>query len=406
MGVEGPLALGGAQTFQDGPVFRIGGQVVDFMRISVDIVKLFNGLARTGKKGGGGGQFTLGLHAANLLHGGALLRRIHVLIVRAREFEVAQIAIARVAHGADHVIALVHAIANAVDVLARLQAGAEERLTVHVRRHRQAAEVEHGGAKIDQADQRIADAIERGLAHGAQRLRHAHDERDAGAAFIQPALGARKADAVVAPEEDDGVVFEAGVGDLFELVAQPVVHRREALVDVGPVATGFGSIGVVGRQGGELAGVLQLVELQTLDVGRVGGAAPGIAALMRHLLIEDGKEGLAGRAIAPVRFGRVLVPGCGRHGKVVVGLRVVRAIVAGVAQILREAAHAGRKLDAAAHVHGAQSAGVDAGDDAGARGRADASHGIGAGEAYAFFRERVGVRGDGVRIAVAAKHRA
>ena len=209
---------------------------------------------------------------------------------------------------------------------------------------------------------------------------------------------------MVAPEEDDGVVFEADVGDLFELVAEPIVHGGEALVDVGPVAARFRRIGVVGRQGGELAGLLQLVGLQALDIGRMGGTAAGIAALVRYLLIEDGEEGLTGGAIAPVRLRRAFVPSRGGNGKVVVGLRVVRTVVAGVAQVLREATYVGRKLDAAAHVHGAQGAGVHTGDDAGARGRADASHRIGAGEAYTFFRQRVGVRGDRVRIAVAAKH--
>ena len=84
------------------------------------------------------------------------------------------------------------------------------------------------------------------------------DERNSGAGVVKPAFGTRESDAMIGPEEDDGVFGEAVFLELGKKVAGPGVHCGDDFVVALPVfAHGWG-VRIVWRQGGELGGVLTL----------------------------------------------------------------------------------------------------------------------------------------------------
>ncbi len=127
-------------------------------------------------------------------------------------------------------------------------------------------------------------------------------------------------------------------------------------------------------------------------------------------MLIDAEEGHAGGAVAPVGLVGALVPGGEGRGlnlvgltEVVVGLRIVGAVVTGGAEVLGEALDLRGRDALTAHVAGAEGGGIHAGDDGGARGGADAVDGEGVGVAGALSGEVVQVGGAGVGVAVAAK---
>ena len=97
---------------------------------------------------------------------------------------------------------------------------------------------------------------------------------------VRPALAARHAGAVVAVEEDDGVVGEAV---LLELVEQPpglAVHGRDVVVILRPVLPHLRRVGMIGGHA-DLRGVVNQRVRPLADL-----------ALVRDHVVEDREERL------------------------------------------------------------------------------------------------------------------
>ena len=127
---------------------------------------------------------------------------------------------------------------------------------------------------------------------------------------------------------------------------------------------GFGWIvSLLGRQSGR---VLLVLLLGHADLAFVADGE-----------VEDAEEGLAFLSFSPMGLAAGLVPGGFGRGEVVVGFDVVGAIVAGSLEILGEALDRIGQPSGAAHAVTAERGRVDAGDQAGTIGRANAGDSVG-----------------------------
>jgi hypothetical protein len=217
--------------------------------------------------------------------------------------KVADVLEAAVAHGAAEVVALVHAVAVAVHVLAR-RAGvrAEEGAALEVGRGRDAGEAQHRGREVDKAHQAVRPRARLAGSEVAEPRREAHQERHAQARVVEPALRARHPGAVVGIEEHDGAVRQAVLLELAEDLSRLLVHPRDAIVVAGPVAAHLRGVRVV-RRDRRLRGVVQLRGGEALDALEVLLLAQADLALVRDGEVEDGKERLRGiPALPPVRL--------------------------------------------------------------------------------------------------------
>jgi hypothetical protein len=323
------------------------------------------------------------------------LERIRVMLTpRAVRRVVAHVAILAVAHGADDIGALIHATSVKKNVFAgRRFLFAEERAALVVRRNRHAAEAENGGGKIDKGDG-VLDPLA-GLRGREVRPfgGDAHDEGHARPRIVDIAFPPRQRAAVVAVVKDDRVLGEAGLGEFGESGADLGVHHGHLIVVVGPIASDFGRVGMIGRQ---------------LDFFR-RNPERGLAGLGRDLAfvaggeIEDGEKRLTGRAVFIVGLSTARVPRLAIAGQVVVGLRIVGRVVTGRTQDFGVKRERRGDRDATPVVLGAERGRIHAGDERGPRGGAHG--GVGKREAIpdALRGEPVEMRRLRLRIAVAAE---
>lgn len=371
----------------------IRSEIVDFVGVGVEIVQFFGRFGGGEEEGGGAGKFAFSIEPSPFLHDGGVFHVLVDLGIGEIGAEVFGVTVLAVAGGALHVDGFVHAIAGGEDVFRfGLGAWAEDDAALHLRRDFGAGQGDEGRAEVHESDEVGADGTSLEMAGPAD------EEGDTEAGVIGPALAAREAAAVVAPEEDDGIVGEAVSLELIEDVLNLLVHDSDAIVVACPIGADDGGIGIVGGNIG-LGGVVFFGEgigevvVLVIDVHGTG--------FVRGLDVEDGEErlGFVG-AIAPVGLLVALIPGGTGGGKVVVGLGVVGAVIAGEAEVFGEAADIVGGDDVGAVVLAADGGGVHAGDDGVAAGGTDGSGGEGAVEADAFGGEAVEVGGGGVIVAV------
>jgi hypothetical protein len=122
--------------------------------------------------------------------------------------------------------------------------------------------------------------------------------------------------------------------------------------------------------------------------------------------IEDREERLALRAVLPMRLAAAGVPRRPQiHLHVVIGLGVVRAVIAGAAKVLRIGPDRIGQRHLRPHVFGAQRRRPHAGDQHGASRRADRRGRPGVGVAHAAGRQFIEMRRDGIVVTIAAQVR-
>lgn len=121
---------------------------------------------------------------------------------------------------------------------------------------------------------------------GFHFARPADDHGDADAAFVEKLFSADVAAAVVADEEDEGIVGKAFVIEALEDGSDFAVDKLHLLEAVGPVAANEGSVGIV-------RGKLDLLGID----GALGIAIPETMGAAEG---DAGKEGLSVFALVPV----------------------------------------------------------------------------------------------------------
>ena len=324
---------------------------------------------------------------------------VDVLALREVREVVAQVNVASIGDAAHEIVALIHAAAEAVDVgLGRGDEFTQEGVALHPLRRLDAGEAAHRRRKIDEAHRasgRAAGDIISG-AEVFEFFRDVHEEGHVETGVRGPTFAAGHAGPVIGPVENDRVIGEPVGGELGEDGAGVGIGGGDAVVVERPVAADFGRVRVIGGDanlGGIVDGFALGAEFDDLALVALGG-------------VEDGEERFAGGAVFPVGLGGRGVPDGGSFRKVVVLLGVVGGVVAGLAEELREHLLTGWISDHAAHVIAARGWAVEAGDDRGARGRADGRDGPSVGIAEGARRELVDMGRGRVGVAVAAQLRA
>ena len=200
---------------------------------------------------------------------------------------------------------------------------------------------------------------------------------------------------MVAVVENNRVVGQAGLLQLTEVVADPLVHHRDAIVVLRPILSHLRRVRVIGREA-HLGRVVNAV-------GRVDFVAD--LALMADRVVEDREERLAVGPVFPVRLSSALVPDFAHFLEVVILLGIIGAVVAQFSQVDRVHFKTGRQAGHAAHMLGPGGGRIDAGDDRRAGRGADRRIRTRPGVAQAALGQAVEIRRDGVRVAVAAQVR-
>ena len=147
----------------------------------------------------------------------------------------------------------------------------------------------------------------------------------------------------------------------------------------------------------------------TLRIGQSGRlleerfVGQSVLRFVRDRVVEHGEERLIRLALAPMRLAAASVPSIFRDREVVVGLRVVRAVVARVAEILREAFDAIRQSCLRTHVMGTDRRAVAAGDNARPIHGTNAGDPVRVGVSYALLGQAVDRRRVGVLVTPASE---
>ena len=390
-GVPHPLQMNLTHSLQPRSVFRLTGEVSNLMRIRLQVIQFLRRFGRRHKQRRSSGHFTGGLNAPDLPHGGALLRRVHVLVIRLQRFVVADVPIARPAHTADDIVPLIHPIARAKHKFAR--GIMNERPALHMLGQRQSGQLQHGRAEINGTHHPPAD---RRFAVG-----RVHDQRHARTGIIQPTLGPRQPHAVVAPEKDDRVVVHAVLFQLGNQSAGPGVHRGDQLVVPFPILAHHGGIRIIRRQR-QFPGSLPVFLGQRLSHRFVFSFA-GNPAFVATGKVENRKKRLTLFATAPMGFTVGLIPSVFGRAELIIRFGIVRAIIARLAQVLRERPNLLRQLRPATHVVRTQRGLVHAGDDSRSTRRAHARRGKRMGVPRPFLSQLVQMRRNRMWITVASQ---
>ena len=322
-----------------------------------------------------------------------------MLALREMREVVAQVNVATVGHAAHEIVALIHAAAEAVDVgLGGGDELAEKGVALQPLGWLDAGEAAHGRGEIDEADRAIGGAAGDviGGAEVFEFFGNVHKERHVETGVRGPAFAARHAGAVVGPVENNGIVGEAIGGELREDSAGVGIGGGDAVVVKRPIAADLGCVGMIGGDA-DLGGVVSRLSV---------GTEFDDLALVTLRGVEDGEERFAGGAIFPVGGVGRGVPDGGSFREVVVLLHVVAGVVTGLAEELRKHFLTGGIGDHAAHVVATGRRAVEAGDDRGARGRADGRNGPGVGVAQGTRSEFIEVRRGRIGIAVGTHLRA
>ena len=151
------------------------------------------------------------------------------------------------------------------------------------------------------------------------------------------------------------------LGELVQDLSHLLVHHRNVIERVGPIAFRRGVVGHI-RRGMDLVGVVQPAWVELRRV--VGVILRPVLAFVRRGEVEDGEERLVPAASAPMGLSAAFVPRLFRRDEIVVFLAVVGAVVAGVAQVGRVGPYKIGQSIAAPHVVRAERRGIHAGDQA------------------------------------------
>jgi len=195
---------------------------------------------------------------------------------------------------------------------------------------------------------------------------------------------------VIGEVKNDRVFGEAGFFQFFQPRAGVGIRSRHGVVVLRPIQPHFGRIRMV-RRHADFGGIVELVMRANPQLAFVAFGG-----------VENREERLASVSVFPMGGARGFVPDLARFFEVVILLRVVRAIVTGLAQVLWEHLLALRKSQHTSHVLTARRGCIEAGDERRASGRTDGSAGPSAQIGQAPRGELVHVRRGGVGITVTA----
>lgn len=274
-----------------------------------------------------------------------------------------------------------------------------------------AAQAQHGGREIHEADQAVGGAARRSRCEVPIRLWKSHQQRFLQAGVPKTTLAARQAHAVVAVEEHDRVAGQSVFRELLQKRARFLVHRGEAIVVTGPRAAGLGRVRVI-RWQRRLGGIVAFLRrhLSADFLLELFMRIDARSRLVGGHEVEHGEERLPRLAPPPVRARRALVPTVANEGafvaQVVVRLHVVGGVVARLAQQGRETADMVWNRELRPQPLRPERCRIHPGDEARAGGRADWRGGEGARVADALAGERVEARRARVGVTITTEVRA
>ena len=274
---------------------------------------------------------------------------------------------------------------------------ARERASLHPPRRLDPGQAQYGRRQIDETNQPVRRSTWFIVVRGQvlPLLREVNDQRHVQSRVVGPALAPRHAGSVVAVVENDRIFGKVGVVKLFQVLANPVVQHRDAIVVLRPVAPHFGRVGMVGWQAR-----LRRIVKPVCVADRIAKLR-----LVRDRVIEDGEERLAVLSILPMGLAIGRVPHRAGLGQVVVLLAIIGAVVAGVSQELRIHPKARGQVDIRPHVLRARGGRIQSGNNSRACRGADRRVGNSVGVEHPTGCQSVKVWRHRVIIAVAAEMR-
>ncbi len=387
-------------------------EIDEVLRVFPAVVQLFDCPRRSGEMTLRRGHRSVSRRSVELVTNLAEIRPRRRLVVAEVRHVVSNVEIAPIPCRSREVDHLVDAISMAEDVLAGWRSIlAEEDLPLHELRDVESREFENSRREVDEAHESIAHGPGRARREVLELRRKSDHQRDAHARVEQGTLVTWHSRSVIRVEEDDRVVRETVLLELSEDRADLLVHRRDAVVEARYGATNDGRVGVVRRKR-RLRGVVYLVfRKPTLHLLHEALARPDHRpALVRGHQVEDAEERAPLRTLAEVRRRAALVPR-GRDDffparAVVVGLDVVRCVVARFTKEARKAAKLIGNLRRRAHVVRPLRRRVHAVDETRPRRRADRCRREGLRVTDALLRESIEMRRRRVLVPVTTEDRA
>ena len=385
--------LRGAHLGECFSVLGLGGEVVNFIGVALQVVEFFRVFRHLPEDRLLGRELASVVELSPHARAGCFKLVGDMLALREVRHVIAEIDEAAIGDAAHTVVAFVHAATEAIDE--GLRFGLEfagEGVALHPLWRLHADDAEQRGREIDKADEAVrlhACAIflrREVLPLGREIDDHGHLQ----AGVAGPALVARHAAAVIGVVEDDRVRRQTSGFEFLQACACGGIGECDLIIILRPVLAHFGRVGMVGRDA---------------DFGRImNGHMRAFAelAFMAAHLVEDGEEGLAVLAVHPMRLAGGYVPHALGLFQVVVLFAVVRAVVARFAEELRIHLRALWHGHHAAHVLTAGGWRVHARDDGGACCGAHRCAGPCVFEEHAFRRQSIDVWRIGKRVAVAA----
>ena len=207
------------------------GEVFDFVRVGAEVVEFFARASALHELQGSAGEFSLGQKLAHE----RIDRETFFLVAvergeRRAGAERTDVVEARIVHGADALLGFVDAVACGKRVAARRSGSlADEAVAMHQQRARDVRGGEGGGGEVEETDHLVAHGAGRVAGGSGKIFRPADDERHAQAAVVTPVDPAGLKAAVVAEEDDHGVVLAALGAEFFEDDAEAFVHARNRI---------------------------------------------------------------------------------------------------------------------------------------------------------------------------------
>ena len=167
--------------------------------------------------------------------------------------------------------------------------------------HRQARRLQDGRSQVDKADKIVA------LPALFETFRPDDRHRHVGGALVAVGLAARERHAVVADDDDDGVLGAAGLFQFVEQFADLIVEALHPGVVVEDVAAHFWGVGPIQRHL-DVARLHARLDADTRFVGPMGilAAVPEIEGLIPGQLAQERRKTLglrAGRVARATAFG-------------------------------------------------------------------------------------------------------
>jgi len=182
-------------------------------------------------------------------------------------------------------------------------------------------EVEHGGAKVDEAHESAIAAAEIGINQVLEVFRDTDNERNVEAGFVGVALASRHHTAVISEVKDEGVFEHSALFQFGDGCPDDVVDHLNAIEVVGPSVAKERSVREVGLKHDFFGIVGSLLVL----IGLFAEVEPTFLRLRMVLHVKKRLSSV--RAVAPGGFGRGSIPGALGFDGVVILLGLVRGVV-------------------------------------------------------------------------------